>query len=198
MEYVRLIVVFRHNLLYPSPVLSRHYEISDNYDYIGVRTKINTLFGNTKSSFYLELNGDSLLSGIQESYNYLNLDFGSNIGLLFSTSPPPIGYTNSSTLIGTIINGDTTGTIYNFPDDLGFEEKSIQSQLSFYPNPANNEITINIELNAIAIYNNLGQLVLDQNYPKQIIDVSSLPQGLYFIKGVDIKNKTLTSKLIIK
>ena len=157
--------------------------------------KNSSTFGTTKTLKHYDILNDSLLKLID--YSIYEDEFANNFGRIYQ-SIFDFEFVNTENLVGTIINGDTTGTIYNFPDDLGFEEKAIQSQLSFYPNPANNEITINIELNAITIYNNLGQLVLDQNYPKQIIDVSSLPQGLYFIKGIDTKNKTLTSKLIIK
>jgi len=136
---------------------------------------------------------DSLLI-LNDYYNQVSFmynNYGFTFDLYFEFEQL---YSNS--MIGTIINGDTTGTIYNFPDDLGFEEKTKPKTLEFYPNPANTQITINSELSNLKIFNNLGQLVLNKNHPNQIIDLSALPKGLYFIKGTDHKNGVYTSKLI--
>ena len=138
---------------------------------------------------------DSLL--IQAGYinalgvSYNNYGFTSEIFSHFEHS-----YTNN--LDGSIINGDTTGIIFNFPDDLGFEEKSLQNQLNFYPNPATNQITLRGDFKSIAIFNNLGQLVFEQLNPNQIIEVNQLTKGLYFIKGVDKNDLIFTTKLILE
>jgi len=172
-----------------------YYETSTSIKNINYINNGNTVLPNEngKKTQYFEQYGDSLLIRhdyiTNLSYNYNNYGFTSQTLTDFEYQ-----YTNF--LIGTIINGDTTGTVYNFPDDLGFEENSIHSALEFYPNPATNQITINKELLNLKIYSNLGQLVLDLYHPNQIIEVSNLPKGLYFIKATDFENNIYTSKLI--
>lgn len=168
---------------------------SDTPEIIGSKHFEDPLFGTTKRIYYFIPEGDSLLKGIEYSHDlYLSDKFGA----ILLDPNPILGDIYTSLLVGAIINGDTTGTVYNFPDDLGFEEKSIQNQLSFYPNPTINQITINTKLSNLKIYSNLGQLVLELNQPNRVIDVSQLLQGLYFIKGTDFKAKSYASKLIIK
>ena len=61
----------------------------------------------------------------------------------------------------------------------------LYSNLTFYPNPTNNNLTIESpDYGKIQIYNSIGSLLLEfdkQNFSKNI-DVSNLDQGLYFIK----------------
>ena len=185
------------NLFYPYGILASGYLHNNNYQFIGSKIINSPIFGKLKRGVFLEEYSDSLFIEVDEMFYGSNLDFGNNIGLIevdiLTLSP-----TSSYFLTGAIINGDTTGTIYNFPDDLGFEENTIHNTLKFYPNPATNQITIHTELSNLKIYSNLGQLVLDKNHPNQVIDLSNLSQGLYFIKGIDTENKVLSSKLIIK
>jgi aminopeptidase N len=66
---------------------------------------------------------------------------------------------------------------------LGSENFSIEEAITVYPNPASSEIHVqmpmNIELNRIDIYNNLGQLVSTSDRPDfSIIDLSS---GVHFL-----------------
>jgi len=108
---------------------------------------------------------------------------------------PQIGGCNYS--IG-LISKNTTNYNCGTPFYLNIDEQSSEKKLTFYPNPATTQITIHKELLNLKIYSNLGQLVLEANHPNQIIDVSILSQGLYFIKGIDTKNRIFSSKLIIK
>jgi hypothetical protein len=62
-------------------------------------------------------------------------------------------------------------------------------QLSIYPNPANNTITIsseNAELKEIVIVNTVGSVVHSQNADNSksiTIDISQLPQGQYILRA---------------
>jgi hypothetical protein len=55
------------------------------------------------------------------------------------------------------------------------------SNLSIYPNPAKNTLTIDGDYTSATIYNVFGKLVLTTDYQKTI-DVSALSNGIYFIK----------------
>jgi hypothetical protein len=113
-------------------------------------------------------------------------------------SPTPnLGTIYTSELVGAVINGDTLGTIYNFPDDLGFEQTQQQKELHIYPNPATNQINIDGDFNQVLIYNSIGELVLNINESSHTINVSHLPQGLYFVKAFTLNNTTYTSRLIV-
>ncbi len=70
---------------------------------------------------------------------------------------------------------------------LGAKNQQIASNLSIYPNPVNDILSIenknSIDLDSIEVLNMLGQSVIkftDKN--QQILDVSSLQSGTYFLK----------------
>ncbi|MEI8136347.1 MAG: T9SS type A sorting domain-containing protein, partial [Bacteroidota bacterium] len=80
------------------------------------------------------------------------------------------------------------------------------SGFNIYPNPAKEKITIGFNsqidnLNAIIIRDNLGRIVYENNKPalvnEQIIDLSALAKGLYFI-SVESNKKTFTKKIILQ
>lgn len=85
----------------------------------------------------------------------------------------------------------------------GISNHSLQKQISLFPNPTNNFITINIPKDFIAkkieIYNLNGGLIqiikLESNENTKTIDVSNFPTGTYLVR---IKNDTqsLTGKFI--
>jgi Secretion system C-terminal sorting domain len=67
--------------------------------------------------------------------------------------------------------------------------QSPASSLNLYPNPASNQITINVAAvmeGTITITNIIGQKVLTQEYHGNsvTIDVADLPKGLYIVKVI--------------
>jgi len=77
------------------------------------------------------------------------------------------------------------------------------SDIKIYPNPTNNTITIELPTcdncqTKYIIYDLSGRKVLENKITnsKNIISVSELSAGTYFIKVID-SNKTTTQKLII-
>ena len=67
---------------------------------------------------------------------------------------------------------------------LGTENFDMNSAISVYPVPSENELTIqfpnNVSLYKVEIYNNLGQL-LKTDF-KNVIDIYGLPSGVHFLK----------------
>ena len=99
------------------------------------------------------------------------------------------------------INTNTTlNTIYS-PD--GLEEHSLISDISVYPNPTINYLTLDFGNNLrftnyeLRIYDVIGNLILGKNINnnKTNIDVSSLPSGLYILK-VKTENSELIRKFV--
>jgi subtilisin family serine protease len=74
---------------------------------------------------------------------------------------------------------------------------------SVYPNPVNEEVIFSFPSNAIpreiSIFNNLGQMVINQSNLNQIQNISlqSLESGIYFYK-IAFANENFTGKLIKK
>lgn len=73
--------------------------------------------------------------------------------------------------------------------NVGVNNQVIENNIKIYPNPTNNSLTIETDLNyhTFNIYNLSGKLVKTQNRSNQI-SVSELPKGMYFIQLVGDKN----------
>lgn len=85
----------------------------------------------------------------------------------------------------------------------GTEEISLEDKISIFPNPANNQITIdlsNADGNSTAIiFNSLGQLISKtslSNSDNNVIHVQNLTNGIYTLQ-VNTKNSIFQQKLII-
>jgi len=94
-------------------------------------------------------------------------------------------FINSVPFVVTDVDFDVKRNIIskNNSATLGNESFSIEEAISVYPNPASTELHLqmpmNIELNRIEIYNNLGQLVSTSDAPDfSIVDLSS---GVHFL-----------------
>lgn len=87
---------------------------------------------------------------------------------------------------------DVTGTLSISENDI--------AGLNVYPNPANNVLFIETELNEvknIAIYDLLGKQVLNTTTASTEVNVSNLNSGLYIVKITE-NGKTATKKLVIE
>lgn len=86
-----------------------------------------------------------------------------------------------------ILTNTTTTTVVA----LGTEDFEFNNLFSLSPVPAKNVLTITpkqtVSINSISIYNTLGQLVQVNTSPNEIIDVSGLKAGNYFIKIITDK-----------
>ena len=76
--------------------------------------------------------------------------------------------------------------------------ESTINNFRIYPNPASDfiEISNSEKLSSISISNFLGQVVFASNSPQPKIDINSFSNGLYFIKCVDLENKTEVFKFL--
>lgn len=101
----------------------------------------------------------------------------------------------------------STNAIYyliEYNSALAIDEKVLQSNVSIYPNPMENVLTIDnsndIEIDQVVIYDVTGKQLItaDINEAKQnSIDVSSLENGIYMMK-VFFENGDFISKTIVK
>lgn len=101
---------------------------------------------------------------------------------------------------GTSAAGDTLTFTINASNSVGINDIGITTPMVlFYPNPFDKELTIESEqrIENIFIYNVLGECVMNNNAlsTNAKIDLSSLPNGTYFIK-YEIDDAVLTKKII--
>ncbi|MDL2242782.1 C25 family cysteine peptidase, partial [Bacteroidales bacterium OttesenSCG-928-K03] len=88
-----------------------------------------------------------------------------------------------------------TKTVITFPNWVGINNHSNNESLNVYPNPADNSIFVEIsekdnENLMIEILNISGQVVITQKIKSQnIIDISSLSSGAYFVRYGDSTTK---------
>lgn len=86
-------------------------------------------------------------------------------------------------------------SIYVDCSDEVAEQK--EETLTVYPNPAISQIKIEgVEVAQVEVYNTLGQSVLTTN--QQVVDVSVLSEGIYFVRIVDGNGAVSTAKFLKK
>lgn len=108
----------------------------------------------------------------------------------------PSGYLYAATYGRSIYKIDLSQIV------LGTDSELLNAELTIFPNPASDVVTISTSKNLegqISIYNELGRLVLSEEISgtQKTLSVSNLPTGLYFV-SVSSENRKITKKLIIK
>ena len=99
----------------------------------------------------------------------------------------------------TTYNSVTVNGIVRLTDQILSTNNFVIGQNIFYPNPVidfiNIPTTINTESTTFEIYNLLGQNLLKGNIDNSVINVASLPKGIYLLKMENGKN-TINQKFI--
>ena len=91
-----------------------------------------------------------------------------------------------------------------YVDHTGLDEyETRQSQLSVYPNPATDYITVsfpNMKNGKLCVYNIVGEQILSRELASETskINVSGLAKGIYMVRVTDDKGIVGTKKLIIR
>ena len=109
-------------------------------------------------------------------------------------------------------NTGTTGSVaqgvqqpYEISIVLGIEDNSINLELTAYPNPTTNYLTLNVgkaELSTLnfQLYDISGKLIESREIisSSEIITMENLPAATYFLKVTDYRNEIKTFKIIKK
>ncbi|PLW95201.1 MAG: hypothetical protein C0592_00640 [Marinilabiliales bacterium] len=104
-----------------------------------------------------------------------------------------ICYSRNDTIFS--VDGSGQMNLGNCWQSIGINEPQI-SEPFIYPNPTKDYIQINLPNISIAkIYSAKGICVLESK--KTIIDIHSLPQGIYFVQVLTANNAVYSDKLII-
>lgn|GEM_PF-4627515 len=140
-------------------------------------------------------------------YSYFIEGIGNNSGLNWQIQGniggnPPHDYTNETWNSQLTINNlaiiQTTPN--NCPQDVGLKNNFINKNLHIYPNPAHSEITLEISGSSnhdfeIMIFDILGNEI--SKTQANVINISELLEGVYFIKYVDkFTGQIITSKFV--
>lgn len=108
-------------------------------------------------------------------------------------------------VVGNVFDHNSVGRLdvfvlkINADGTVGIDEIQEESMLTVYPNPARTTITITGEnLRQIGVSNMLGQLVAihQAEGSETIIDISTLPAGIYFLDIINEEGKRCVRKLM--
>jgi hypothetical protein len=189
----------------------QRYSLPTNYEAIFITCEIRLI---PDTDPYINLNNAKYLAGVSADYypTTTTYDSSSRPGLSISrhkfltsewqtftayvSGPVPTSETEyrSEILSRSLPPSVTLSTM------IGILDK--KHEMLIYPNPANTQFTIEIQLtekeNTLIIYNLTGQELLKDQLKdnKTQIDISNLTKGVYFIKLVT--NKTVNVRMIIK
>ena len=111
------------------------------------------------------------------------------------------GWTQS-TIPGSLMINPVLGC-YEPPIVIGLQEQNKNTDLVLYPNPAQNNLTIKtnstkLENAFMEIMNMMGQSVLKTTFNiNEAIDISTLPNGIYFVLLAGSEQTVSPKKLII-
>ena len=136
-------------------------------------------------------------SGIYKSSNMGNSWSSINTGFDYdSLFVKTIAIKGDTLIIGTGKSGVWQRPLSDF---AGIKENTLSNQISIYPNPTSNNLTIETNINKetkLEIVNLLGQTIyISYINNKARIDVSAFPKGVYFIK-LNTEKETVVKKFV--
>lgn len=114
----------------------------------------------------------------------------------YAVTDAGVGYGNEVSFTTKASQVNSSGTSKNMQlPEIGTGETLM---FGFYPNPASsvihfNNLTENVE---VTIYDSQGKVLIEKNVSDNMLDISSLPKGSYFIKLSD--NETTVIKKLIR
>ncbi len=146
----------------------------------------------------LKLSGDFWIGTVNSTDDMLNIGFDLN-----NNHGDRLYYN----LTGTWVNSTYEGSLMMKPvfgkfalGQTGIEKPAIRTEFTIYPNPATNQISINLldgeHPEKIRIVNLAGQIVLSKPYDSNSIDVSNLSTGIYLFQ-LTLRNQTTTTKKLV-
>lgn len=173
---------------------------NQNNDFNNQTLKLATPFNIDEAGTYwiniyaVYTNGDALATSAWSTYMGQT---AIGAGAVFKDSPNALGYDLTSwTAINEMFEAPAPSSLYfKIFGDITTNVNSINtSNINLFPNPTTGIVNItNTELNTVAVYNMLGQ-VLSTLENVQKIDLSSFENGTYIVKVIS-ENNTITKKV---
>ncbi len=135
---------------------------------------------------------DKLIEGYGMNTGFDNPYSGINIGINLQEFYSNAMYINSQQIMW----ASTTNTCVQY---IGLKENSISNEITIFPNPITDVITIEANNDSdlsFTLHNILGNVILNSN--KNSIEVSHLTKGVYFLKCSNSKTGEVITKKVIK
>ena len=96
-------------------------------------------------------------------------------------------------------NGQEDGLLFQLDlSTLSISDFEPQTEINFYPNPAEDHITFDKNIVELSIFDRQAKLVKKFETQSNVFDVSYLNTGFYFMKIKRADNSFITKKLIVK
>lgn len=170
----------------------------------------NVSFGGSTTAKYLDSGTGQLTNGTftYAAYGTLTTPYGTYNDVVMITRPGSKLFFSTTPYYGLLMNviysGPTTiagAYVYSYDFSTSVDAIQAKNELSIYPNPVSNELTLQFETNStktIEILNCLGAVEYTETTRNTSakINTSHLSKGVYFIKTTDENNNTSTSKFI--
>lgn len=107
--------------------------------------------------------------------------------------------TNGSQLMYYAENNGKVSTFFNGTMPSAASNLTLNKLNYIYPNPAKNSINVDFPFEKYSIYNLMGQIQVSGNKSNaQLIDISDLKSGIYFIELYAVGEKYFIEKLIVE
>lgn len=170
----------------------------------------NVSFGGSTNAKYLDQGTGQLVTGVftYAAYGTLTTPYGTYNDVVMITRPGSKLFFSTTPYYGLLMNviysGPTTiagAYVYDYDFPTSIDKLHASNKLTFYPNPASNQLTLSFNVVAkrtVEIYNLLGEKLYSTkvNTTNLNIDVKTFENGVYFIKSTDENNNITTSKFI--
>lgn len=140
--------------------------------------------------------GESLLAIENfEAYQWYNCDDQSPVAgeTAFSFSPPETG--NYSVIITEGACLDTSACTQLTIVDM-LEDNHDGEVIRYYPNPTTGIIKYDQEVSKIELLSPDGKLILSRDNTGNMLDITNLKSGIYYIRMIDDKGKLLSGRII--
>jgi hypothetical protein len=95
-------------------------------------------------------------------------------------------------------------TVIVYPSATGLSElEYLKNNISVFPNPANDILNISFNLqdketfSKISVFNNLGQLMSEEELKNNSINIKDLPNGVYYLNFFSDKSGSVSKRFVI-
>jgi hypothetical protein len=165
------------------------YQIHNGIDWQNISQSLFTYDGNHNQTLwtYQDWNTSSWVN----NFRYINT---------FDSVNNRTSYVYQSWTAGNWLNSDSTFFYYHDHILTGLAANTtIKNQISIFPNPSSSELKITFvgsNINEISIHNRLGQEIFRENCRNSselIVNVSSWPAGIYFVRIENIDQSDFKS-----
>lgn len=134
----------------------------------------------------------------EEGSTYL-WNTGSTTPTIIVASPSPNSIYTCKVTLPANYNNQTFYVSYQIIGTTNIESTPKTITSFIYPNPANDKLYLN-SIKSFKLINALGQIVksLEISENTEVVDITDLPEGIYFTQSIDINNNSYFDKLLIK